>query len=236
MIKFKFILKIQGIYIDKPVSFVKVSDRFKNIILSPNDEGNIELIVTKQERIKFDLALSEAVIQANEFVDRLSLIHNITSMGYIGYSGDDDILVHAEFEHGKSSTYVKILDSPEKFYMLDDIQNLINGKSNSSVLRIYRTALSISDSISQYLLLYGILLIFKKENQKDVDHYIKNEIPDILMVRGNRGMFETIISRIRNSIAHPTENLDVAELGTQAKNYTSELKSLVLKLLRANMI
>jgi len=233
MISYKFRLTIKGAFIDGPVSFSEISERFRNINMCPTEEGYLEISVTKRDTIPMELSIKEAKIEANEFVDRLSLLdnHYIAAMQYSGYAGSDNILVHPEFKRTKKAILTGIISDPVKYYSQENVKNIINGTNHSSALRIYRTALGINDKISQYLVFYGVLLILKGEKQKEVDKYIKAEIPDILMVNGNNGV-ETIITRVRNMIAHPIKDLDMTELNIMAGDYLIELRNLVLRLLK----
>ena len=80
---------------------------------------------------------------------------------------------------------------------------------------------------------YGILYILYDESQKKVDEYIKKIIPDILILPGkDKFPPQTIITKIRNSIAHPDENINLAEITNNVDGYIETLKEIVLKILR----
>jgi len=87
MIQHKFILIINGLSLGKPVSFTKVSEKYRNTILSQTKDGNLEITISKTESRPITVSKSEAIIEANELVDRLSLIdnHDISELKYLGY-------------------------------------------------------------------------------------------------------------------------------------------------------
>jgi hypothetical protein len=235
MIKHKFILSMNGIIFEKPVSFSKISERFRNVTISENPDGDLELIVVKQGTRSLELLTKEAKIEANELVDRLSILesHRVRSMSYIGYYDSSEKFVPYEEKQDIKRKLFRIIRNPEFYYSQDTVKTLINSKKHSGILRIFRTALGINDRISQYLIFYGLLLILKGEKQGEVDKYIKKEIPDILIVSGNHGD-ETIITNIRNMIAHPPKDLDMTNLINKVNDYLDELKKLVVKSLREN--
>ena len=69
------------------------------------------------------------------------------------------------------------------------------------------------------------------ESQRKVDAYIKQKIKDILVVSGTKRN-ETIITNIRNRIAHPDQYLSIEKVKLQAEKYLDNLKDLVLEILR----
>ena len=233
MIQHIFEIAINGTNIKKPISLEFISEKYRNIILSQTSIDKMQLVITKRETNPINTSINEAKEEANEFVDRLILIpnHRITSFSYLGYKDGIGKFRKNGNKTQKEITLTSNIDNPEEYYSKPENIRLLNKKDNFGVLRIFRIALSIDDNISQYLILYGILLILKGENQKEVDKFIKDEIKDIQIVSGkNRN--ETIITRIRNMIAHPSNGMNMKYLNESVDNYTQTLKSLVIKELR----
>jgi len=123
-----------------------------------------------------------------------------------------------------------VIKDPESYYCNPENIKIFNSNSNIGVLRTFRTAYSIEDPISRYLIYYGLILILVGEKQKEVDVFIKKQIPDILVVDGKNGP-ETIITFIRNQIAHPRD-LEMDRLLEQVKRYIGSLKNMIIQILR----
>lgn len=232
MIQHIFEITNNGTNIGTPISLEFISERYRNITLSQTSVYTMELNILKRVTNPINISINEAKEEANEFIDRLILIpnHRISSFNYLGYKNGGKIRTIK----GKSKNEISLIsqvNNPKEYYSKPENFRLLNKKDNSGVLRIFRTALSINDSISQYLILYGILLILKGENQKKVDKFIKGEIKDIQVVIGKNGD-ETIITRIRNMIAHPSNGLNMNYLNEDIDNYIETLKDLVIKELR----
>ena len=228
-----FEISIVGTAFKGTVSFKDISEKYRNTEMVQLSNGNFQLIITKRVSHPDKISIEEAKIEANELVDRLALLpnHYISSLRYNGYKRDDDTLVEAAQDVEYSATMIGTLDNPNEFYNQKGIKEILNKDDNLGVLRIYRTTLSINDRISQYLILYGLLLILKGEKQKKVDEFILSKIPDILVVAGKNGT-ETIITRIRNMIAHPSSDRDMTQLNKNVQTYIETLKNLVLNELR----
>ncbi len=234
MIKHIFEISITGTLIKGTVSFKNISDRYRNTEMIQLPNGNLQLVITKRITRKIDTSIEEARREADDLVDRLSLLDNhfITSLDYKGYLEGENKLKNPKEKVEYSATWIFELDAPNKYYNNEKIKRILNKVDNLGVLRIYRTTLSIKDKISQYLIFYGLLLILKGENQKKVDDFIKNEISDILVVPGNNGKNETIITRVRNMIAHPSNERDMTQLNEKVNNYLEILQKLVLNELK----
>nr|WP_319998875.1 hypothetical protein [uncultured Draconibacterium sp.] len=233
MNKHLFEISIIGTELRGTVSFKSISEKYRNTEMIQLPNGNFQLIITKRDSYPDRISIEEAKFEANELVDRMALLpnHYISSLKYIGYKKGDDILVEAEQDVEYSATMIGTLENPNEYYNQKEIKEILNKNDDLGILRIYRTTLSINDRISQYLIFYGLLLIMKSEKQKKVDEFIKSKIPDILVVAGKNGD-ETIITRIRNMIAHPSNDRDITQLNKNVKTYLGTLKNLVLNELR----
>ena len=234
MIKHIFEISITGTRINGTVLFKNISDRYRNTEMIQLPNGNLQLIITKRITRKIDTSIEEAMREANDLVDRLSLLDNhfITSLDYKGYLEGENNLKNPKEKVEYSATWIFELEDPNQYYGNEEIKRILNKVDNIGVLRIYRTTLSIKDKISQYLIFYGLLLILKGEKQKNVDDFIKNEISDILIIPGNNGKNETIITRIRNMIAHPSNERDMTQLNEYVNSYLEILQKLVLNELK----
>ncbi|HEY9169434.1 MAG TPA: methylamine utilization protein MauJ [Lutibacter sp.] len=233
MIQHIFEITNIGTQIADSVSFESISERYRNITMTQTSNLTMQLSITKRITNPINISINEAKEEANELVDRLILIpnHNITSLKYLGFKdGDENIRKQREKSNAKS-ILVGLISDPKNYYNKPENIRLLDKKDNIGILRIYRTALSINDNISQYLIFYGLLLILKGESQKKVDNFIKQEIPDIQIVIGKHSN-ETIITKIRNMIAHPSNELNMHQLNEYIDNYLDTLKNIVLKELR----
>ncbi|MBE0679839.1 MAG: hypothetical protein IH592_13850 [Bacteroidales bacterium] len=234
MSKYKFIITVHGISFKNPGSFSTISERFRNIQISTNTERNLELLVEKDDfRRSPDLVKKEAEFEANDLVDRLSLCdnHRITSLKYQGYYDRSGKFIPHQEKPRRKFALTAIIEYPEDYYSQSFNKAILKSKKYPGVLRIYRTALGITDKISQYLIFYGLLHILKGDKQSEVEEYIKEEITDILIVSGKKGD-KTIITNIRNKIAHPPENLEMEKLNDEVNDYIHVLEELVRKILR----
>lgn len=236
MIQHQFEITISGTEISGTVSFSRISARFRNTKMTQERKDVFKLLVSKRATSPIQISIDEATIEVNDLVDRLMMIdgHNITSLTYKGYINEVGNLIIEKENHGfKFEASLKgLINDPQKFYEHEDRKAIFNKTDNLGVLRIYRTALSVSDNISKYLILYGILLIMNREKQKAVDEFIIKKLPDILIIRGKHGD-ETIITNIRNLIAHPTDGLDMGQLSKDVNLYIETLRDLVLKGLKS---
>lgn len=227
-----FELRIDGMDISNEISFSEISEVLRNIRMAPSPDGRILIKVSKRRTRPISISIDEAISEANELADRLILLDNhvVTDLIYLGYENGTfteskkDVtakLNKLSFRIGKLLDYYKRPENIKQF----------NKKDNLGVLRTYRIALGISDKVSQYLIFYGILLVLKGESQKRVDAHILQEIKDIQMVHGKIRK-ETIITRIRNMIAHPSEQFDITEVNRQVEKYLDTLKVLTLNSLK----
>lgn len=229
MIKHLFELKTFGVQISNTISFASVSERYRNIEMSQSKNGTLLLTITKRITNPINVSIKEAKSEANELVDRLVLLdnHDITDVIYLGYKNENNDLVVERKSVIVTPNLIDLIRNPSKYYNKSENKKLLNKKDNFGVLRTFRTALGIKDKLSQYLIFYGLLLVLKGESQKEVDTFIKNELKDIQIVSGKNGN-ETIITRIRNMIAHPKDSFDMNQLTEHVNNYLNTLKSLVL--------
>lgn len=235
MIRHKFALVIDGVQYMKPVDLHSISDLFQNIEMINTSGFDFELTINKRRTTHIETSIIEAKIEADQFVDKLALIenHNITSLKYLGFLDEKNIHIHEKKDVVVSAAMTALINEPTKFYSESARKNIFNSNSNLGLKRAFRTALTIDDPISRYLMFYGILYILCGETQKKVDDYIKERIPDILIVagKGNYGP-QTIITKIRNNIGHPDESIHLEELATNVNRYIETVKDLVLEILR----
>jgi hypothetical protein len=82
------------------------------------------------------------------------------------------------------------------------------------------------DGIGKFLLLYGALQVMHGEKQSKVDEFLLSVRPDTLLVEGKHRR-ETVVSRLRNQIAHPENEIDARTLTAQASSYCPMLIELV---------
>jgi hypothetical protein len=119
-----------------------------------------------------------------------------------------------------------ILGDPLKHFELEhNIKAFTNGE-NAGAKRVYRDTLLISDGISKFLILYGLLLMLaEKGRQAEVDKIILKHFPTIEMVKG-RDRMETKITRTRNIIGHP-EDIDIKEIFNLVSQNIEPLRKVV---------
>lgn len=228
MIRHIFEVSINGLNIPEKVSFGNISERYRNIEMSHSSNGSLLLTITKRKTNPINVSINEAKNEANELVDRLALLdnHHVTNLEYLGFKNKEDVLTKEKKDVTVKVSTLGLIINPTEFYNRDANKHLLNKKDNLGVLRTYRAVLGISDKLSQYLIFYGLLLVLKGESQKKVDTFIKKEIPDIQLVFGKNGN-ETIITKIRNMIAHPSNGLDMNQLNEYVNSYIDIIKNLV---------
>lgn len=235
MIKHKFHLVIEGLQFmkPKPINLAMISEQFRNLEIVNVSGFDYELFVTKRRTTPIEISIKEAKIEGEQFVDRLSLIenHDIVSFEYLGYLDE-----HNKLQKESKGVTIKarasaLLSNPSEYYNDPVRKKILKTNSNVGLKRAFRTAMSIKDDISKYLVLYGLLYILKGESQKKVDIYIKEKINDILVVSGKH-RDQTIITKIRNDIGHPDEDFQMDKVSELVNDYLETLKKLVWELLR----
>lgn len=229
-----FKLTIYPVKLATSVSFEAISSRFKNIRLIPVNDFEYELVIKKRSNTSLDVTREEAITEANNLVDRMSLLdnHNIIDLVYIGFTSDSGHFENLGGHSKLTAEATAFIPNPTKFYGQEVNKRLMLSTKNAGAVRTYRSALSIKDEISRFLIFYGLLLILKGETQNLVDEYLKQKIPDILIVRGHT-KDETIITNIRNAIAHPKDGIDLRDLRKSVKNYLDTLQICVLEILKS---
>lgn len=235
MIRHKFTLVVDGVQYLKPVDFKSISDLFQNIELINTSGFDFELTIVKRRTIDIETSIIEAKNEADQFADKLALIenHNIILLKYLGYLDEKNNLVSEKNNVVVNVGLSALIDDPTKYYTVLIRKNIFESTANLGLKRAFRTTLSITDPISKYLMFYGILYVLCDEKQLKVDDYIKKRIPNIQIIPGN-GTFtpQTIITWIRNRIAHPDGKMDLDEITNNSGRYIETLKDLVLEKLR----
>ena len=83
----------------------------------------------------------------------------------------------------------------------------------------YRFAGYQSDPITRFMFFYNILLQLNKDSQKEVDDFIRREMPDVTQSPSpyHAGVMETIYTRLRNEVGH-------GRAGTTAERTRTEMQ------------
>lgn len=228
MYAYHFLAEIDGISVGQPVAFAQLSPLCRNIAMEQSTQGTVLIRVSKSRTWPEDVALNEATMEVEEFLDRLSLIdnHRVGALRYSGYS-DENGNFHKHRDSG--GCYAKLtagLPDPLAYYALERQNKLLVGRVNPGLTRLHRVAQGMPNGIGKYLLLYGALQVMYGETQAEVDRQLLSVRPDTLMVNGKHRS-ETILSRLRNMIAHPENDVDVQTLSTQAEKYCPMLIEIV---------
>ncbi len=113
---------------------------------------------------------------------------------------------------------------------------LLNSTENSNKTLFYkqfRFALQSEDHITRYMFCYNILLSLKHDKQKNVENFIKKELPNVPKSKRenqrNVNDEETVYTRLRNEIAHIRSNTSFEETSKEIKARVNELEALVYK-------
>lgn len=228
MVTYRFIATIPAISLGKKVSLAGLSPFLKNITLSQGDPKKVIIEVTKSRTWPETVAYNEASAEVEELLDRMSLIdnHKISSCEYIGHIDDHGISHEPRGRGGSTATLTAGIPDPEAFYGLDRQRSILSGKVNPGFCRIHRIAQSMPDGIGKFLLLYGTIQVMYGETQAKVDDYILSCRSDTQLVQGKHRT-ETVVTHLRNMIAHPEDSIDVDALETQAKAYCPMLQEMV---------
>lgn len=230
-----FHILFQSLELGQPVKFGDISEKFKNIELLPLGEKKHKLIVDNEE------SEENAISLVNEFIDRISLLdsHQVSSFQYIGATSDSGMSVNLTGTSTLRADLTANISDPLTFYSLDSNRKVLSGKINISAVKVYRYTLNIKDEISQYLIYYGLLQILISDSQEELEKYIKQKLPTIELskrIKNKQGkkveVVETTITRIRNLIAHPNNNLDLNTLKQDVLHNIGTLRLLVLNILR----
>lgn len=228
MNRYLFIAEMPYVGLGNRVDLKSISPLLRNTAIEQSSDGELQIEVAKLRTWPENLALSEAESEVDELLDRLALFdnHRILSVRYKGFIDEQGQFHASQGKRGFFGTPTAIITSPSAFYECEQQRKVLAGKINPGLARLHRTAQGMPDGIGKFLLLYGALLVMHGETQAKVDDYLLRERPDILMVQGKH-RYETIVSHIRNQIAHPEDNIDVQTLAHQAKTYCHVLIGLV---------
>lgn len=241
MIKHRFEIAFRSLKLGKPVQFGNISDKYKDIEIIPLIDRKCELCILKDTSISIEESIKEAYLNANELVDRLSLLdsHQILSLKYLGHS---DQSVTSAILTGSSSVSADLeafINEPLDFYKLSENIKVFHEARNLAALNIYRFSLGINDDMSKFLVYYGLLQILKSDSQVELDKYIKTKNPEIEIYRRKRMLHgkeeeieETIFTYIRNMIAHPNDKLDIKDLNQKIKDNIGLFRKLIIEILK----
>jgi hypothetical protein len=225
---YHYTAEIRGISLGAPVALATISPMLRNTSMEQGGANEIKIHVTKTRTWPEQIALNEATLEVEDLVDRLALIdnHRVISVQYTGYQDDGGHFHEPRKTGGTNANAVAGLPDPVRYYELDRQKKILVGRLNPGLTRLHRTAQGMPDGIGKYLLLYGALQVMHGEAQAKVDEQLLKKRPDTLMVQG-KYRSETILSHLRNMIAHPENDIDVQTLVRQAEAYCPMLSELV---------
>jgi hypothetical protein len=241
MIKHRFEITFRSLKLGQSVQFANISGRYKDTELVPLTDRKCELSILKDTSMSIEESIEEAKLNANELIDRLSLLdcHQVLTINYLGHS---DPTVMSAILTGSSSLSADMeafIDEPLKFYELSENIKVFDEARNLAALKIYRFSLGINDDISKFLVYYGLLQILKSDSQVELDKYIRTKDPKIEICRRKRMLHgkeeeieETIFTYIRNMIAHPSDKLDIKGLNNKIKDNIEPLRKLIIEILK----
>ena len=225
---YHYVAEIHGIELGVPVAFSNLAPMLRNTSMEQHSSSEVLIRATKSRTWPEDIAMNEARIAVEDLLDRLSLIdnHRIISIKYIGYQNETGEFQESGTSVGSCATGIAGLPDPLAYYEHERQKRLLVGKLNPGLTRLHRTAQGMPNGIGKYLLLYGALQVLFGETQAKVDAALLNSRPDTLLVQGKRRS-ETILSHLRNMIAHPENDIDVQTLTQQADKYCPMLSEIV---------
>jgi hypothetical protein len=225
---YSFVVEVHGVSLGTKVAFDAISLLFRNSTMSQNGPNEVLVEVVKARTWPEELALNEAALEVDDLLDRIALIdnHRVVSIRYIGYRDAFGTLNEPRRAGGLSATATAGLPQPAKYYGLDQQRTILDGRLNAGLSRLHRIAQGMPDGIGKFLLLYGALQVMHGEKQSKVDEFLLSVRPDTLLVEGKHRR-ETVVSRLRNQIAHPENEIDARTLTAQASSYCPMLIELV---------
>ncbi len=228
MYTYHYIAVIHGISLGAPVALATISPMLRNTSMEQGSANEIHIHVRKTRTWPEDIAQSEATLEVEDLLDRLSLIdnHRVLSVKYTGYDDESGTFHEPNKAGGSFGNAVAGLPDPLHYYELEQQKKILVGRLNPGLTRLHRTAQGMPNGIGKYLLLYGALQVMHGETQAKVDEQLLNKRPDTLMVQGKHRR-ETILSHLRNLIAHPENDVDVQTLVRQAEAYCPMLSEVV---------
>lgn len=117
-----------------------------------------------------------------------------------------------------------------------DIQNIqdalarISSLKKKTPLRLFRIAASADEPLVQFQILYLTLEILHNGCQKTIDRFIMSDSPNTSQTpdprRKNKGVLETVYTRLRNEIAH-RESFALDTTGAEIRNCMDEFRKIV---------
>jgi hypothetical protein len=225
---YHYTAEIQGMSLGMPIALATISPMLRNTSMEQGVENEINIHVMKSRTWPEEIAMNEATLEVEDLVDRLSLIdnHHVISVKYTGYHDENDNFHKPRKTGGFYANAVTSLPDPLRYYECERQKKILSGRLNPGLTRLHRTAQGMPNGIGKYLLLYGALQVMHGETQAKVDEQLLKKRPDTLMVQGKHRS-ETILSHLRNLIAHPENDIDVQTLARQAETYCPMLSELV---------
>jgi hypothetical protein len=225
---YHYVAEIHGISLGAAVSFERISPILRNISMEQLTQNEILIQVKKTAVWPESVAMNEAALEVDELLDRLSLIdnHRIIKIKYTGYEDDNGNFHEPSNVGGFYANAEAGLQNPFEYYELCRQKRILIGRLNPGITRLYRMAQGMPNGIGKYLLLYGALQVMFGDTQAKVDEQLLMRRPDMLLVQGKHRT-ETIMSNLRNLIAHPENDIDIGNLTNQAELYCQILSDIV---------
>jgi hypothetical protein len=235
MTKHLFQIVFQSLEIKQPIKFDGIAERFNNIELIPISGKKHNLILYNEDTAE------NANSIVTEFIDRISLLdsHQVSSFQYIGKSVDNQMTANSSGTSYVTADLTTKIQDPLTFYNLDANKKAFKNTLNLGAVKVYRDSQNIKDDISRYLIYYGILQILISDSQKAIDDYIKQKVP-LIETQKRMKIFngkeveieETIITKTRNLIAHPKNNIYLNSIKGDVSQNIETLQQLVLNKLK----
>lgn len=230
MYKYLYIAEIHGISLGQEFVLKDIAPMLHNSTIKQHSQNKVIISVLKARTWPEEIAMNEAILEVEDLVDRLSLLdnHRITSLKYFGYEDDNGNPHEPDTlkKIGLFGTLEAGIPNPLLYYADGRQKKILVGKINPGLTRLHRVAQGMPNGVGKYMLLYGALQVLYGEKQKLLDAKLLEKRPDTLMVQGKHRP-ETIISRIRNQIAHPENNVNVQTLFKQAEDYCPMLTEIL---------
>jgi hypothetical protein len=228
MHRYRFTVELQGVSFENKLSFATISPLIRNATLEQVSPNVVSIEILKTRSYPDSIALQEATLEVEELLDRLALLdnHRVVSCQYTGYIDDAGTLHDPVRARMGGATLLSSFKDPASYYSQDRLKPLFCGRLNPGLARLHRTAQGMPNGVGKFLLLYGALQVLHGETQVKVDEYLLAKRPDMLMVHGKHRS-ETIVSHLRNLIAHPSNDIDIQTITRQAETYCPMLSELV---------
>ena len=225
---YSFVVEVHGVSLGAKVAFDAISLLFRNSTMNQNGPNEVVVEVAKAHTSPEEVALNEATREVDDLLDRIALIdnHRIVSIRYIGYRDESGTFHQPRRTRSSSATATAGLHEPSQYYGLERQRTILDGRLNPGLSRLHRIAQGMPDGIGKFLLLYGAIQVMHGEKQSKVDEFLLSVRPDTLMVQGKLRR-ETVVTHLRNLIAHPENDIDAQTLALHAESYCPMLIEIV---------